>query len=601
VEFLKIRNPKETRREFHELARSRSRARQSASRKIARAVLKAFIGSHDLLFPAAMRISIAAAQPADRQHWLVRYWPWLVVAAILAGVGFIRLRLLDIPLERDEGEYAYVGQLILQGIPPYELAYSMKLPGTDFAYAAGMAVFGQTPAGVHTTLLTVNSLTIIFMFLLGRRLFGVAAGLSASAVYALTSVSVPVLGLAAHATQFVVLFAVPGALLLWHANALASGEKRSPWFFASGLLFGLAFMMKQPGLVFAGFGLAMLVWDAAQKRTLRSRECLQTLAAYCAGVLLPFLLFVLATWTAGDLGRAWFWTVQYARAYAGGGTLGEGAGMLLKRLHEQWLPFGGFWLLALAGMVALLRARERRRELIFVLAFLAFAVAGTTPGLYFRGHYFVVLLPGLALVLGLGLASWQQTLRASGRAWIPAACLVLALGWSVYGQRGVFFEWPPSRIASVIYSGNPFLEALGVGEFIRTHSNPDARMAVLGSEPEMCFYARRHSATGYIYTYPLMEPQPFASSMQREMIGEIRAVKPQFMVLVAYQLSWSIKEHSDQTIFHELQDYTTQFYEPVAAIGCEPTDPRARPEQSFNSGGNLIVVYQRRPEAVNVK
>ena len=62
-------------------------------------------------------------------------------------VGFIRVRLLEMPLERDEGEYAYAGQLLLQGIPPYELAYNMKLPGTYFAYAAGMAVFGQTIGG----------------------------------------------------------------------------------------------------------------------------------------------------------------------------------------------------------------------------------------------------------------------------------------------------------------------------------------------------------------------------------------------------------------------------------------------------------------------
>jgi len=62
-------------------------------------------------------------------------------------VAFVRLRLLNFPLERDEGEYAYAGQLILQGIPPYELAYNMKFPGTYLAYAFIMALFGQTPAG----------------------------------------------------------------------------------------------------------------------------------------------------------------------------------------------------------------------------------------------------------------------------------------------------------------------------------------------------------------------------------------------------------------------------------------------------------------------
>ena len=61
----------------------------------------------------------------------------LLVAALLL-VGAVRVRLLGTPLERDEGEYAYAGQLILQGIPPYHIAYNMKLPGTYLAYALGM-------------------------------------------------------------------------------------------------------------------------------------------------------------------------------------------------------------------------------------------------------------------------------------------------------------------------------------------------------------------------------------------------------------------------------------------------------------------------------
>ena len=134
-----------------------------------------------------------------------------MVLAVILFVGVIRVRLLAIPLTRDEGEYAYAGQLILQGVPPYELAYNMKLPGTYCANALGMAVFGQTITGVHLTLLLVNSLTIVFIFLLGRKLFGNVAGVVAGMSYAVMSLSPVVGGLAAEANHFVVLFAVPGA------------------------------------------------------------------------------------------------------------------------------------------------------------------------------------------------------------------------------------------------------------------------------------------------------------------------------------------------------------------------------------------------------
>src|SRR6266571_2837295 len=80
---------------------------------------------------------------------LDRLVAWVLFATALSIVIFVRVRLLELPLERDEGEYAYTGQLMLQGIPPYKLAYSMKFPGTAATYALVMSVFGQAIGGVH--------------------------------------------------------------------------------------------------------------------------------------------------------------------------------------------------------------------------------------------------------------------------------------------------------------------------------------------------------------------------------------------------------------------------------------------------------------------
>src|SRR5436190_3165321 len=115
---------------------------------------------------------------------------WWTLAVIVFGVTVaFRIRLLGIPLERDEGEYAYAGQLMLQGIPPYQVAYNMKFPGTYAAYAVIMAIFGQTIAGIHLGLLLVNLATITLIFFLGRRLFDSATGLVAAATYGIFSVS----------------------------------------------------------------------------------------------------------------------------------------------------------------------------------------------------------------------------------------------------------------------------------------------------------------------------------------------------------------------------------------------------------------------------
>src|SRR5580698_10450349 len=125
--------------------------------------------------------NIRMVDPAPRS--ILQLWPWLFVLLVVLLMVFVRYRLLDLPLERGEGEYAYAGQLILQGTSPYQLVWSTKLPGSYFACALGMAAFGQTGAGLHATLIVANSLTIILLFLLGRRLFGIAAGMAACAVY----------------------------------------------------------------------------------------------------------------------------------------------------------------------------------------------------------------------------------------------------------------------------------------------------------------------------------------------------------------------------------------------------------------------------------
>src|SRR6478735_5365534 len=165
---------------------------------------------------------------------------WCILAVIVFGfVIAIRIRLLEVPLERDEGEYAYAGQLILQGIPPYKLAYKMKFPGTYAAYALIMSIFGQSIHAIHIGLLLINVATIALIFLVGRRLINTMAGVTAAASYAVLSVSPSVLGLAAHATNFVILPVLGGILLLLKEQRVTALEPSQPnqlvRLFASGL------------------------------------------------------------------------------------------------------------------------------------------------------------------------------------------------------------------------------------------------------------------------------------------------------------------------------------------------------------------------------
>ena len=140
-----------------------------------------------------------------------RYLCYALLLLIIVFFGFIRYRLRAMPLERDEGEYAYGGQLILQGVPLYDLVYTVKLPGTHAAYAVLLALLGQSQGRIHVGLIFVNAATTLLVFFVCIRWFGHFAGLVAAATYALLSTESSVDGFAAHATHFVVLFALAGA------------------------------------------------------------------------------------------------------------------------------------------------------------------------------------------------------------------------------------------------------------------------------------------------------------------------------------------------------------------------------------------------------
>lgn len=523
-----------------------------------------------------------------------RVWPWLAVLAVLIFVGFIRVRLLQMPLERDEGEYAYAGQLILQGIPPYELAYNMKLPGTYLAYAAGMALFGQTVAGIHLTLLLVNSLTCLFVFLLGRKLAGAVGGLAACASYALMSVSTTVLGLAAHATQFVVLFAVPGTCLLW--KAVQKCERGTV--FLCGLLYGLAFVMKQPGACFGLFGLVVLLLHERH----RSREgskmaSVKRIFFYALGGALPFLLICLWLTLAGVFPKFWFWTFSYARVYAAATPFGEGLSHLEEYLRNQFDFYLGFWVLAAAGLAACWRLSATRATANFVLGFLFFSFIGTTPGLYFREHYFVLLLPALAVAVGMSVGGLPWGRRAG---FIPVVLLAAVCGWCLWLQRWAFFEMSPDELSRVIYRDNPLIESRQAAGYIREHSAPDARVAVLGSEPEIYFYAHRHSATGYIYTYPLMENQPYAAVMQQQMISEIESNQPEYLVLVLNRYSWLFRDNSIHEILDWESHYIAAHYSRVGVlddrVATRPVQLWGAPAKNLSAlPDQCVVVFCREP------
>ncbi len=607
---------------------------------------------------------------------------WVVLALVILATAAVRLRLLRLPLERDEGEYAFGGQLLLDGVPPYVLLYNMKFPGIYAAYAAIMALFGQNAAGIHLGLTLVNAAAILLVFLLARRLFDALAGVAAAAVYAVLSTSPTVLGLMAHASHFVVLAALGGLLLTFRGLE----NKRRAELFLGGISLGLAILMKQPGALFCLLAAAMIWWDRRPPYRTRRRR-LADVGLLAAGVVVPLVATALALAAAGVFGRFWHWTFTYASEYGTTLPLREGIASFCGRLPDIMGPGTWLWLIAGAGLIEVAWDPAARRASVFhvglaVYLFLAAAawlswrqaqdlstgldpsraagelgryralleatwgvlaaagVAGliaaarrgsstsraarpgggkatmpgrvkavvprghdaamtggglhapgpfciglvacslvaTSAGLYWREHYFIQMLPAVAILAAALVSLARRRLATAGAPaavrLVPLGILVAALAFAGFGQRRFLLELSPIDACRSVYGTSPFPEAPDIARYLREHTSPGDRIAVLGSEPEIYFYAHRRPATGYIYAYPLMEPNSHALEMQNEMIGEIRAARPKYVVLVsptfkapyAFRTSWLWFPHSEKTVFRWINEWVRANYHVVGLI-----------------------------------
>ena len=83
----------------------------------------------------------------------------------------------------------------------------------------------------------------------------------------------------------------------------------------------------------------------------------------------------------------------------------------------------------------------------------------------------------------------------------------------------------------------------------------------------------RQAATGYIYTYTLMVPGPFAKQMQQDMIKQVQDAKPKYLVFVDMPNSWDREVGSETTILSWAPKYCRDFYELAGRLDLPADKP----------------------------
>jgi len=376
------------------------------------------------------------------------------------------------------------------------------------------------------------------------------------------------LGIAAHATHFCAFFVTAGLCFMW----LARQKENLLTIAAFATCFGVAVLMKQHAVLIAAWaGLAFAagkILPGARFVPNRSTPLSKAaLIVFCAALmLLPLALCCLWLWHAGVFDRFKFWTFDYAREYASAVPWSYAPKTFAQGITRAMGKVILFPLLALVGLLLVRRDPRWKNSRAWFVGFCAASALAVCPDFYFRKHYFLIALPALALLTGAAVSGMQALWgdAACGKCAVKAYAFMAVV--TMLFLSNIWFILPLSEVIRGtsaakhgLYGPDPLPEAEIVAQYIRENSSPSATIAVLGSEPEIYFLAHRHSATGYIYNYPLMEPQPFALQMQLDMIHDLESRRPEFVVFAQNILSTGIRPDSNLTIYHWWDDYKTNY------------------------------------------
>jgi hypothetical protein len=175
----------------------------------------------------------------------------------------------------------------------------------------------------------------------------------------------------------------------------------------------------------------------------------------------------------------------------------------------------------------------------------------------------------------------------------------IAVGAALIEDGGDWFGRAPREVGRMTYGTTLFNESPVVGDFIKTQFPENARVAVIGSEPQVYFYSHRRSATGYIYTYGLMGNHPFARPMQEEMIAEIEAARPECVVYVEDKYSWAKTPGTDERIFDWWKSYWEKHYDLLRMVNVDLRNPEAKnaDNSSDSAPPSYFLIFKRKPDA----
>lgn len=462
----------------------------------------------------------------------------LAVAACAVVLVLMRSHGFDLPLEADEGNYAYIGGRLLEGDRLYVDVWDHQPPGVFVLFASVIAVFGDEPIVFRWLACAFSLATLGFIVGILRRCRGRSAAVCGAVLFALASSDPATAGEGCNREIYMV------TLIMAAWWCVLGRSSQSTWsVLLAGLLLGLASLLKtvvaMHWLMLAGW-LALRCWSASGVQGFVPRF-VRTMLAFGAGPALGWLAtgsYFAITDRYAELIDAVF-AVNLSYSGSDQGVLDRFAGFLA--LGAQHNPFTSaptlWWAGAVAAAVlAVMAVRQRVGAALAMLALLVSGYLAICLPAQFWPHYYYLLVP--ALVVAIAMATWHLV------DWLGAACgpgsvwprmlvglyAVAPLGLLVNEINHYLLE-TPFGITVGKYNSRDFW-ARAIGRKVAELTDPDDEVFVLSNDASIYYYARRRCASRYTMLTGLRRNYAGAAQRRAILVADLKASLPRLVLVL---------------------------------------------------------------------
>ncbi len=448
-------------------------------------------------------------------------------ASLLLIVVAVRAPLLSIPLERDEGEYAYIAWRLGYNELPYRDWFDQKPPAVFCVYRLALMLPFEPIRAIHFVALLFSATSACALFYLGLRFMSRFWAWLAAAVFALLTADPLVQGTAANTELFMLCPLILSQIAF--VTAANRQTKKVLFMLLAGALTGVALMFKQVAIV--NWLLLIALYPVFVRGENRWRAAISFAAWSGTGLLAVLGLVVLYFFAHGGLRdfveNVFTHNLQYVGAVPVSSRFEYCWGTLTTLARTQTIV----WLFAAVGLIGLLKSRKLT-WFALLTGWLITSLIGASVSGYFFPHYFQQLLPPLALAAAAGADRLHSArpLRflphGTGRA-LLAVLLAILPAVTLWPFS---FRYTPAEAVRRIYPGDFFAEMPHFAKRVEEVTPENKPVFIFGSEPELLFYAHRRSATRYIFLFPLYGPYGNARVKQLEAAAEVERADPPTVV-----------------------------------------------------------------------